>query len=98
MPRLDLCPLKWRIKPNFHDLVLGAQYPFSHRLDPGMTHQVCKSLDGLRMHFHIPAPGPRPTAPPGRCIASQKAVIMSSLSCSTQSRENADLFATIPSR
>ena len=98
MPGLDLCPLERSIKPNFHDLVLGAQYPFRHRLDPGMAHQVRKSLDRLRMHFHIPAPGPRPTAPPGRCIASQKAVIMSSLSCSTHSRENADFFATIPSR
>ena len=28
----------------------------------------------------------------------EKSVIMSSLSCSTESRENADFFATIPSR
>jgi hypothetical protein len=42
--------------------------------------------------------GPREIAPPGRWIAAQKAVIMSSRSCSVHSRENAPFSAVIPSR
>src|SRR5215212_1609303 len=42
--------------------------------------------------------GPRPTAPPGRWIASQNAVSMSSRIVSAQSRAKAPFRPTIPSR
>ena len=65
MPGLDFCLLERRIKPNFHDLVLGAQYPFSHRLDPALSLRMDvhfqfrpRSADGpRRRHRHLSGSG-----------------------------------------
>ena len=97
MPGLQLGTLKRGVEPDLDNLVLRTEYALAHGDEPGMRGQFGKTADRLRMHFYIPATGPRPTVPPGRWMASQNAVIMSSGIPSMNSRENTRLRARIQS-
>src|SRR3954449_10459294 len=55
MPGLHFCTLKRRVEPDLHDLVLWTEYALTHGHDPGMSCQLNKTADRLRMHFYIPA-------------------------------------------
>jgi hypothetical protein len=68
---------------------IAAQEPSRILRSPRDGHQLDEPADRLRVQLDVPRCGPRPTAPSGRRIACQNAVIMSSRSCLTQSRGNA---------
>jgi hypothetical protein len=68
---------------------IAAQKPSRILRSPRDGHQLDEPADRLRVQLDVPRCGPRPTAPSGRRIACQNAVIMSSRSCLTQSRGNA---------
>jgi len=79
--------MAYRIRsPRFR---IAAQEPSRILRSPRDGHQLDEPADRLRVQLDVPRCGPRPTAPSGRRIACQNAVIMSSRSCLTQSRGNA---------
>jgi hypothetical protein len=98
MPGLALCALEGRVEADLDDLVIGAAHRLAHADDPRMGDEVDEAAEGLRVDLDIPASRSPSTAPPGRWIASQKALIMSSRMASAQSREKATFSPTMPSR
>src|SRR3954447_16889311 len=54
VPWLGFCALKWRIESDLDDLVIRAQYPLCHGVDPRMSHDVDETADTLRVYIYIP--------------------------------------------
>ena len=97
-PGAHLGTLKWCVEPDLDDLVPRTEHALAHGDEARVRNRLGRATDRLRVQFYIPPPGPRLTARPGCWISSQKAVIISSRICSTNSCANAPLRATIPSR
>jgi hypothetical protein len=97
MPWLVHRPLEGSVEANFDDFVIEAEHGPAHCRDPVVRAEVGKAAEGLRMDLHVPAPRATANSAPGRWIASQKPVNMSSRIRSPQSRENAPFSPTIPS-